>query len=112
MGWDCYAVPEPKEDALAAWKKAALRVQAEAGSVDGDLSRGGLNVSTCGMMLENATRQGVYDPDDWTPEKVQRLATEADWDFEVNTRDKWAYLSALEFLNTCSREGLGVRFSY
>jgi ribonucleotide reductase beta subunit family protein with ferritin-like domain len=127
MGWDAYAdLPDPRnpledgdlaerekelERCLVEFRKAAERVVAEAGSVDGNLSTGGLDVSTCAYMLEQATNQSAYD-EGWSPEKVQLLAKEADWSFAFDTDRKWAYFSALEFLNTCARLGKGIRFSW
>lgn len=113
MGWDAYSDVYDWKKPHPEFVRAAQKVHAEAGGVDGLLSHGGLDVSTCASMLEKALPQAsVYDEEGWDAEKVQRLAQEADWTFPVDVKDKWAYLSALEFLNTCSRLGLGVRFSW
>lgn len=112
MGWDAFSDAYNYDNPPEAFVKAAERVRREAGSVDGLLSKGGLDISTCGEMLEQATNASVYDEDGWSAEKVQRLAKDADWTFPVDTKDKSYYLAALEFLNTCSREGVGVRFSW
>lgn len=112
MGWDAFSDSFDLEHPPVEFVQASEKVKTEAGSADWLLAKGGLDVSTCGEMLEKATHESVYDEDGWPANKVQRLAQEADWAFPVDTKDKWAYLSALEFLNTCSRLGVGVRFSW
>lgn len=121
MGWDAYAEhgeyrgkgkwPRKSRDAF---KRAAARVQKKAGSVDWLLDKGGLDVSTCAYVLQEATGASAWDQDGWEAKKVQRLAKSAKWPAirEVAQDHRWAVLSAREFLETCAKLNLRVDFSW
>ncbi len=111
MGWDCYAIPRSNTHRKDPhYKDAVTRVVKIAGACDGLLAYAALDCSDCGLALESATGQSVYSEDDWSPEKVQRLAANARW--EDIDGEPWAVESAKAFLNTTARLGRGVRFSW
>lgn len=129
MGWDAWAVlPKGVErdfvrkagldvmgdelsDAKLArkWREVAEEVKAVAGSVDGWLSRAGLDCSPCALALEEATGKDAWEHDGWSFERVRELAAKADW--SKCTREPWATESAKAFLNTCAELGWGITFS-
>lgn len=114
MGWDAYADPfggtERPDPEYVAIVDALLADGVEA--VDGLLRYGGLDVSTCGKMLERATGEPVWTDEDWDAAKTRRLAVAADWTFEAAPEDEWVKRSARAFLETTARLGRGVRFSF
>lgn len=125
MGWDAYAKPvdnDWKKDGRIVnrrqrrvFKEASKEVYEKAGTVDWLLDKGGLDVSTCGEMLAQATGQSVYDENGWNKKRVKELSRTADWSFidhPVDIEDLWAYWSAKKFLEACAKLGLGIRFSY
>ncbi len=122
MGWDAFAEPVKndwnKDGKITdirkrrVFKKASNEVAKKADTVDWLLEKGGLDVSTCGQMLEKATGQGVYDENGWSKDKVKELNKSACWDFQVDKEDAWAYWSARYFLEACAKLGLRIRFSY
>jgi hypothetical protein len=121
MGWDAYAEHGTHRGkgkwpakSRAAFKRASDRVKKKAGSVDGYLADGGLDVSTCATELEKATGCSPWDPDGWEAKKVKRLAESARWPDlkEVDKETLWAVLSAREFLETCAKLGLRIDFSW
>lgn len=124
MGWDAYAEPverlwawkhgrdgirDPKQD--KAFKAAEKRVIKMADQVDGFLRQGGLDVSNCAYKLQEATGASCWGPD-WSAEKVKRFAKDAYWDKDCKPEDLWAQLSAKEFLETCAKLGLSIRFTW
>ena len=116
MGWDAFATPfngltGPEHDAPDPDFVVTARTVLEAeGCVDGLLEHGGLDVSTCGYALEQATRNNVFVNEPWSAADVQRLAPLARWDFELD--QPWAKASARAFLNRCAELGRGIRFSF
>jgi hypothetical protein len=127
MGWDAYSKQDgvnPRgfdenrnwiildPDLRAAFAAATEEVLEKAGGVDGMLERGGLDCSDCGQMLERATGQSVYTYTDWSVAKVRRLNKKANWDFEPESGEEWAYWSARKFLEVCAEHGLSVNFSW
>lgn len=126
MGWDAFATRDGKTlkvDWVAfssklidpelrdAFTTAAHTVQESAGTCDGYLRLGGLDISTCGEMLEKATSRDVYG-DDWPPEEVEELYVNANWGFDIDEEDRWALESAKAFLKVCAENHLGVTFSW
>lgn len=118
MGWDAYAEPfnglagPLRKDPDPDFVQTAADVATSEGTVDGLLAHGGLDVSTCGYALEQATRNNIFTDEPWSPEAVQRLAAAAHWDFEVEPHHGWAKASARAFLNRCAELGRGIRFSF
>ena len=118
MGWDAFANIERDWDKKIVkvsainkeFKKASKYVQKKTGAVDWLLTMGGLDVSTCGNMLERATNESVYK--DWDAELVQKLNKSAYWGFEYDKAESWAYYSAKKFLEICAKFDLSIRFSY
>ena len=110
MGWDGYA--NNTRGHKLTFKAAAQRVKEAAGSVDFGLHDGWLDCSACAMALEQATGASCWDEDGWSADKVRRLAAEARWPDEILDDDKWAVLSAREFLETCAKIGTGIHFSW
>jgi hypothetical protein len=115
LGWDAYArVPKhgPKRArVLAAFKEAAEDVVRSAGTCDGLLAAGGLDVSNCGTELSEATGWSVYSEEGWSAELTRGLAGDADWGAPGPER-RWANHSARAFLETCVKHGIGVDFSW
>lgn len=121
MGWDAFSEPfatvwgfnaKPGEqEGDRAWDDAVKELRDKGLMMDGLLKHGGLDVSTCGKMLERATGCSVYG-EPWTPEIVKVLAETAEWDFEVDPRHEWAKESARVFLTHCAKLGRGVSFSW
>lgn len=122
MGWDAFSSAvnhwngdcKIKDKTLRkAFKEAVDRCMEQgADSVDCMLASGGLDVSTCGKMLEKATGYSCYNPNGWSIELVRTLHNTVDWDFEYDPKDKWAYLSAKEFLRVCAENFLSISFSW
>ena len=120
MGWDAYAFGIKRD-----WIKKRLRdpvldktfkeaedfVRTAAGTVDGYLRLGGLDVSSCGRMLEKATGESCW-VDGWSSDVVQRLNRTANWKFKYNEDEYWAYLSAKTFLECCAKHNLEITFSF
>lgn len=124
MGWDAYSEPfntvwgfEDKFDdgtktGDREWDEVVDKLFKEGvRPIDGLLRHGGLDVSTCGRMLEQATGESVYR-DPWPPEKVKELAAKANWDFPIDEPERWAWHSAKAFLEHCAKLGRGIRFSW
>lgn len=123
MGWDAYS--EPVEIDWGNYKNPKLKnvyykrifenaskyVMRKAGAVDWLLKIGGLDVSTCGEMLEKATGRSVYNKN-WRKDTVNKLNKEANWNFDFSEEDLWAYWSARKFLECCARLNLRIRFSW
>lgn len=104
--------PEIKDAALkAAFGAAAEAARNEAGSVDWLLPLAGLDVSTCGVALAEATGRSVYDEDGWSAEDVKSMAETAIWPEPIGDT-AWAVVNARKFLETCAAQNLGVRFSW
>jgi len=124
MGWDAISSlrldwsDRPKRlvivrvEARKLFEQAAMDIKKDAGSVDCLLSIGSLDVSDCGIMLERATSESMYNENGWSARFVKKLNKEADWDFKFDKKDLWAYLSAKRFLEICAKLGLRVRFSW
>ena len=117
MGWDAYARPKRGNKlpakVLSDFGAAADKVKAVAGSVDGLLREGGLDVSTCAHYLEEATTMSAWDENGWDVATVRHLASVADWEaVPVRPGDEWAAASARAFLDCCARHGLRIAFSY
>lgn len=110
MGWDAGFNTEAK-DKRKQFKKTATEVKRIAGLVDGSLQFGGLDCSTCRLMLEQATAQNCSEGTEWSAEQVQQIASAAVWEFVFQAEDAWAYWSARKFLETCAAIG-GVIYFY
>lgn len=118
MGWDAYASIERSSEKFIIknmftrklFKDATKRVQDKTTSADGFLSAGALDCSQCAQMLTKATGVSCYC--DWSEEDVQNIAQGADWDFNYNPEEAWAYESAKEFLTLCAKLKLSIHFSY
>lgn len=120
MGWDAFSsakynyetgiFEDPSIGKL--FKEASDFVKSLTGSVDGSLDHGVLDVSTCGEMLERGTGENCWTEDPWDKETVKRLAMTANWNFEYDIADAWAYWSAKKFLEICAEAGLSIRFSF
>ncbi|MGK0174078.1 MAG: hypothetical protein ACI9AT_000441 [Ulvibacter sp.] len=121
MGWDAHSSAETiiKNDKLILsdsfirkdFNKAAKDIVSKAGSIDFLFEVGGLDVSTCGKMLHEATGFNVYG-DEWSVEMVKFLHKKADWDFYYPKEELWAYLSAKHFLALCAEHELSIEFTY
>ncbi len=127
MGWDAYATYANGRPLIRKWrtdkriKSARLRAafeqasaefEALAGEVDWMLAVGGLDVSTCGEMVERATGMSAWDEKGWSSRKVRKANEYANWDFEFPKDDLISYWSARKFLEVCAELGLGIQFSY
>ena len=122
MGWDAFSSAKVKYSALPAkltdpilekaFTNASRYVKRKTGTADGLLRLGGLDVSTCGEMLEAATGQKVWVEHDWPSAVVKWIWKISEWDFEYDKEEEWAYWSAYYFLKTCAKHGLSIRFSY
>ena len=120
MGWDAHS------SAKVNWDKRKLEdknidrlfegaenyVKEKTGTVDGFLRLGSLDVSRCAYMLEQATGKNCWDEKGWTEEEVKRFNETANWDFEYNDEDAWAYWSAKKFLEVCAEANLSVSFTW
>jgi hypothetical protein len=133
MGWDAYATKQGKrlahkweqvgdgpattlvladDEQRAIFAAARARVLEQSPVIDGFLETGGLDVSTCAKMLEEATDESAYSDDGWSAEGVKLLAASANWEFEVDDDERWAYWSARVFLETCAAHGFGIVFDW
>lgn len=120
MGWDAHTNAEkdwdkkqlknPKIDKM--FLEADEYVKNKTGTVDFYLRMAGLDVSTCGKMLETATGMSVYDERGWDSDFVQKLNKKANWNFPYEKEDAWAYYSAKKFLQACAKSGLSITFSW
>jgi hypothetical protein len=123
MGLDAEAVfnrdsPKEKKRVFAAFKVASKKVQEKSGSVDGALSLGYLDVSTCVHMLERAAElAGLNWNLAWRDEGMEHKYVHAmrenvTWLFSYPDDEAWAYWSAVHFLETCDDLGLGIIFTH
>lgn len=111
MGWDAIATnKEYSKEITEAFESASEKVRQTVGSVDGYLRVGGLDCHESGRCLEFATGKSVY-VEEWTSEEVKTLAKSANWE-QPNSYEQWAQGSALFFLDTCAKYGLGIKFSW
>ena len=120
MGWDAHStakkdwekkkLKDPTTDKL--FKNAEAYVKRKAGSVDGYLRMAGLDCSSCAEMLERATGRSVWDERDWNKDFVVKVNEKANWDFEYEQEQAWAYWSAKKFLESCAKAGLSIYFSW
>ena len=111
MGWDAYSEGKNKKLALNSFRKLSDEIIKKTGGVDAYFFEGELDVSTSARMLEKGTGQNVYG-DCWTAEQVKDYNENANWDFEYEEDDAWAYWSAREFLKICAQYNLSIKFSY
>ncbi|HNG68581.1 MAG TPA: hypothetical protein PLP63_06535 [Saprospiraceae bacterium] len=91
---------------------AINEIQQKAGTADGSLIHGGLDCSNCADMIEKATLRSCYDSNGWSAEEVKKINESADWNFEYNQEDAWAYWSAKKFLELCAKNNLSIKFSW
>lgn len=120
MGWDAFtsARTDYKLNKLKSkridklFDNATKYVVKKAGSADIYLRTAGLDCSACALMLQEATGESVWVDKKWNREYVRKVNREADWNFEYDKEDAWAYWSARKFLETCARAGLSIHFSY
>lgn len=112
MGWDAFAYGpkggrirnrEIKND----FKKASKWVKRKCSEVDGCLSRGILDVSTCGEMLQAACGKHHYSETPWHPKTMT-----FNWEFLHRKGEAWAYWSARKFIEVCQKHNLIVKFSW
>lgn len=124
MGWDSNSsakfrlITEPSHrlelinpEYRDAFKKASDYVKRKAATVDWLLEFGGLDCSACAEMLEEATGESCWGPK-WNREKVQKLNSNANWDFDYDPTLSWAYWSARKYLETCAKLNLIIKFSW
>jgi len=140
MGWDAYALrsvddvnsPEPHLDAemraIFEQANAELKIQVGDGGeiIDGEL--GGALSKKCLLL---ATPIACYEPDNesgqlcWSPELVRQAYALADWNYRIedepyydedNPEDEWwirhGKCEARLFLETCSRHGYAILFTW
>lgn len=117
MGWDAYArgphggnITDPK--IKKAFDNAGKWVRAKTGTVDFALNgkHMGLDVSTCGEMLQLACGKHHYDENMWHP-KLMKF----NWKFRLDKGDEdrlWAYWSARKFIDVCQQYNLTIKFSW
>ena len=114
MGWDAFATRDGETyfDGLAKpeFASAAARARKNAICVDGLLYRGGLDISHCGLALQEATGRSAWSETSWSPDDVRALAASADW--SRCQQEPWAVESARAFLEVCAEHGFGVTFSF
>lgn len=123
MGWDAYSsafknidwknekLTDPKMNII--FRDAAESARKKAGSYDVLLRYGGLDVSHCGEMIEQATGEDCWPPEDdheWDGQRVQQIASKANWDFEYSPDQACYYWSARVFLETCAKNNLSIKF--
>lgn len=118
MGWDAIAVTSdrrpievdddgPVDDVQRrVFGEAAWNLREDGCWIDGLLLHGGLDLRACGDALAAATGRSVHDPRGWTPDVARVLSESARWTDEPASRN------ARAFLESCSRLGLGVEFSW
>lgn len=63
-------------------------------------------------MIERATGRSVWDERDWDKEFLIKVNKQANWEFEYQQEEAWAYWSAKKFLETCAKAGLSISFSW
>ena len=123
MGWDAYAKFDDrpdKEQILSRFRENTDFLKKNGCTVDAYLSYGGLGVSTCGKMLEEAVNSNISEYGylsvygrEWSPEEVKKISQLASWDFEVEDKDEeWAKHSAKAFLEVCAEFDLEIYFSW
>ena len=108
--WEKNKLKDPTIDKL--FKNAELYVKRKAGSVDGCLRMAGLDCSACAKMLEKATNRSAWDESEWSNDFVKKINLDANWDFEYENEQAWAYWSAKKFLETCAKANLSISFSW
>lgn len=121
MGWDAYSSAEYnweknqfKDKAIGKlFNQADKEIREKTGNVDWGFDKGLLDTSDCANMLEKATGKSCYDkPYRWSAKQVKQYNQSANWDFEFELGDAWAYWSAKKFLEICAGNNLSIRFSY
>ena len=106
MGWTAIA----KTRSFSDFKKAEHNVIMAAGYVDGGLREGYLSTHASARMLDEATGGKCYS--EWRGGDARAIADSANWDFDFDPEDKWAYWSARTFLDVCAKNNLTVSFSW
>jgi hypothetical protein len=110
MGWDAISSVGKRMCVLSEFKNAEKDVIYKTGHCDGALHIGCLDCKECGEMLEIATGESVYIY--WSESKVKKLNSKANWDFQYNKEDAYAYWSARYFLAVCAKNELSISFSW
>lgn len=120
MGWDAHStakadwehhkLTDPTIDKM--FKNAEMYVRRKAGTVDANLRMAGLDCSNCAHMIEKATGRTAWDYKKWPKKLVKEISKNANWDFEYEKDEAWAYWSAKKFLETCAKAGLSISFSW
>lgn len=115
MGWDGYARPEPKGDALEAFRLAATSIKERCGSVDWLLERGALDCSDCAEWMEKLSGASAWA--DWSAAEMADFAASADRnavheEYQAEQKDAWARESALAFMRVCAQQRRGMRVCY
>jgi hypothetical protein len=111
MGWDAISSVGKNKAIIAKFKEAEKLTISMAGFSDASLCLGRLGCKISGEMLEIATGENVYN-NSWSAEKVKQLYQTANWDFQYNEEDDWAYWSAWYFLAVCAKNELSISFSW
>lgn len=121
MGWDVDAIydddrkgyVDTKNDATAAsaFQAAFDRAVSEAGSADGFLSSGGLDVSACVQLLADLAGEKSKCAI-WDSSMVKQHWNAIVWpDVEgLSENESWYIVSAREFLRVCAENGYGIQF--
>lgn len=120
MGWDAYSSAEinfetrrlKDKEIDGIFKSAYIDVQHKAGSADFALRLAGLDCSDCARMLMKATGKDCWSLQPWSVDEVIETAKAAQWEFEFERKQAWAYWSARNFLNACAAARLSIRFSF
>jgi len=120
MGWDAIAMT-PHDDNFnikdlkirgTFMCAVSLVRDGSGGSYDGGLPSGSLDCSTSEKMIQRALEHTNLDTraSSWSSDEVYRAFKEANWIFDYDPEDKWAYLSAKEFLRICAYYKLPIKF--
>jgi hypothetical protein len=110
MGWDAISSVGNNKAIIAKFKEAEKLTISMAGCADANLCLGSLGCKICGEMLTIATGESVYMY--WSESKVKKLNSKANWDFNYNKDEEWAYWSARYFLEVCAKHELSISFSW
>lgn len=115
MGWDAFAMGPKggkitdrkiKRDFTSAGEWVKKRTGTRDFALTGKLC--GLDVSTCGEMLQRACGIHHYSENPWHPKEMK-----FNWEFEPDDDEHWwAYWSARKFIEVCQKHNLTIKFSW
>lgn len=120
MGWDAFSSAKwingtttiANKKVRKDFEDASKSVSYVAGCVDGGLSRGVLDLSSCAYMIETLTGRSAWDENPWSAEFVKKMYDRITQHEVIEDERKEYYWSVRKFFEVCSKHNLSIRFSW